>query len=68
MSATLPRVRRVPYALLHPRRLLAALGGALAAAAYLWVASVRAVPGVRRRKAAARRAWRKRAGESPGER
>jgi hypothetical protein len=38
-----------------PKRILAALLGVLAAFAYVWVAAVRAVPGVRRRKAAARR-------------
>jgi hypothetical protein len=36
------------------RRLLVALGAALALVGYVWVAAVRAVPGVRRRKAAAR--------------
>lgn len=36
------------------RRLLLALGAILAAMGYVWVAAVRAVPGVRSRKAAAR--------------
>jgi len=39
---------------LHPRRLLTILAGILATIAYVWIAAVRAVPGVRRRKAAAR--------------
>jgi hypothetical protein len=38
-----------------PKRILAVFLGVLAAFTYVWVASVRAVPGVRRRKAAARR-------------
>ena len=46
---------------LHPKRLLALIGAVLSAAAYVWFAAVRAVPGVRRRKAAARSAWQKRA-------
>lgn len=44
----------------HPRRLLAAFGTLSAALLYVWLASVRAVPRVRRRKAAAREAWRHR--------
>ena len=38
-----------------PKRILTVLLGALAFSTYLWVAAVRAVPGVRRRKEAARR-------------
>jgi hypothetical protein len=37
------------------RRLLKIVGGALAFATYVWVAAVRAVPGVKARKAARRR-------------
>ena len=36
------------------KQLVLAAGAVLAAIAYVWVAAVRAVPGVRRRKAAAR--------------
>ena len=36
------------------KRLLLALSALVAAATYVWVAAVRAVPGVRRRKAEAR--------------
>ncbi len=39
---------------LNPKRLLAALVALASGALYLWIAAVRAVPGVRRRKAAAR--------------
>ena len=46
------------YLLLHPRRLLTLLAALVGAVLYVWVAAVRAVPGVRERKAAARRAWR----------
>jgi hypothetical protein len=56
MSATIARVR----ALLSVKRLLAVLGGILGAVVYVWFAAVRAVPGVRERKTAARRAWRAR--------
>jgi hypothetical protein len=38
------------------KRVLFAAAAAAAALVYVWVAAVRAVPGVRRRKAAARRA------------
>jgi hypothetical protein len=57
MSATIARVRAVLSLFLHPLRLLAVLGGILGAICYVWIAAVRAVPGVRRRKTAARRAW-----------
>lgn len=43
---------------MHPvrllKRVLVGISAVLAGVAYLWVAAVRAVPGVRRRKAAAR--------------
>jgi hypothetical protein len=54
MSATIARVR----ALLSVKRLLAVLGAILGGVLYVWFAAVRAVPGVRERKTAARRAWR----------
>lgn len=38
-----------------PRRILVTLLSLLAGLVYVWFAAVRAVPGVRRRKAAARR-------------
>jgi len=40
------------------KRLLLVASTLLAASAYVWIAAVRAVPGVRERKAAARRARR----------
>jgi hypothetical protein len=64
MSATIARVRGVAFLLISPKRLLALLGGILAAIAYVWIAAVRSVPGVRRRKAAARDAWLGRPGRS----
>jgi hypothetical protein len=60
MSATIAAVPGVLVALLHPKRLLTAVAGFFVGLAYLWIASVRAVPGVRRRKAAKREAWRAR--------
>lgn len=62
MSATLPPVRGLSL-LLHPRRLLTALGVLLGAFLYVWLAAVRAVPRVRRRKAALRRTRRARSRE-----
>ena len=44
--------------MLRPKRILLALAALLSAVIYVWVAAVRAVPDVRRRKAAARRARR----------
>jgi hypothetical protein len=41
------------------KRVLTALVAVVAAAGYVWVAAVRAVPGVRRRKAEARAARRR---------
>jgi hypothetical protein len=64
MSATIAWVRGVLFFVLHPKRLLALIGWLLAAALYVWFASVRAVPAVRRRKAAVREAWRKRPARS----
>ncbi|HEU5249317.1 MAG TPA: hypothetical protein VFW15_04960 [Thermoanaerobaculia bacterium] len=60
MSVTIVRVRGVLYVVLHPRRLLTLLATLTGFALYVWVAAVRAVPGVRARKAAARRRWRER--------
>ena len=41
------------------KRVLAALVAVVAAVGYVWVAAVRAIPGVRRRKAEARAARRR---------
>jgi len=60
MSATIARVRGITFFVLHPKRLLALVGGILAGLAYVWYAAVRSVPAVRRRKTAAREAWRQR--------
>jgi hypothetical protein len=65
MSATIDRVRALLSLALHPRRLLALLGGLVGTALYVWIAAVRAVPGVRERKAAWRRAWRERERRRP---
>ena len=46
---------------LHPKRLVAALLVMVTGFVYVWFAAVRAVPGVRRRKAEARKAWKNRA-------
>jgi hypothetical protein len=43
--------------LLHPLRLLKLLAGLLAFLVYVWFAAVRAVPDVKRRKAAIREYW-----------
>jgi hypothetical protein len=67
MSSTIVRVRGVLYLLLHPRRLLTILAALTGAVLYVWVAAVRAVPGVRERKEAARRRWRERARRQPFE-
>jgi hypothetical protein len=60
MSATIARVPGVLLFFLHPKRLLTLLAGFLAGVAYVWIAAVRAVPGVRERKAAWRAAWKAR--------
>ena len=57
MSATIARVRALLLLALHPKRLLALVGGIVGAVLYVWIAAVRAVPGVRERKTARRRAW-----------
>jgi hypothetical protein len=59
MSATIARVRGFLF-LLHPKRLLRLLAGLVAFVLYVWFASVRAVPEVKRRKAAFRARWRSR--------
>ena len=65
MSATIARVRALLSLALHPKRLLALIGGVLGFVVYVWIAAVRAVPGVRARKTAARRAWRTRERKQP---
>jgi hypothetical protein len=57
MSATIARVRALLSLALDPKRLLMVVGSILGAALYVWIAAVRAVPGVQRRKAAMRDAW-----------
>jgi hypothetical protein len=59
MSATIARVRGLPF-LLHPVRLLKLVLGLFALLVYVWFAAVRAVPSVQRRKAAMREYWRAR--------
>jgi hypothetical protein len=65
MSATIARVRALLYVALHPKRLLALIAGAIGFAVYVWIAAVRAVPGVKERKTAARKAWRERERKRP---
>jgi hypothetical protein len=65
MSVTIARVRAVLYFGLHPKRLLALIGGVLGSLVYVWFAAVRAVPGVHARKTEARRAWRARERKRP---
>ncbi len=65
MSATIARVRAVLYLLLNPKRLLALIAGVTGASLYVWFAAVRAVPGVEKRKAVARSAWRARERKYP---
>jgi hypothetical protein len=57
MSATIARVPALLSLALHPKRLLALVGGLIGALLYVWVAAVRAVPGVRERKTRWRQAW-----------
>jgi hypothetical protein len=59
MSATIAQVRGFLF-LLHPKRLLRLVAGLLAFFLYVWFAAVRAVPEVKRRKAAFRERWRTR--------
>ncbi|MGH3133288.1 MAG: hypothetical protein ACRDNY_06035 [Gaiellaceae bacterium] len=61
-------MRGALYLLLHPKRLLILVAGLFAAALYVWIAAVRAVPGVRLRKAALRERWRTRERVRRGER
>lgn len=61
MSATIARVRGVMFFALHPKRLVAVIAALVGGVVYVWIAAVRAVPGVRRRKAEAREAWKHRA-------
>ncbi len=56
MSATVRRVRAALFLITNPKRVLAILLSAIGAFLYLWFAAVRAVPGVKRRKAAFRAA------------
>jgi hypothetical protein len=65
MSATIARVRALLSLALHPKRLLTLVGGLLGAMLYVWIAAVRAVPRVRERKTAWRRAWRLRERKYP---
>jgi len=55
MSASIASVRGLLFVLLRPKQFLRLLGGSLVALLYVWYAAVRAVPGVKRRKAALRR-------------
>jgi hypothetical protein len=65
MSATIARVRALLSLALHPKRLLALIGGVLGLVLYVWIAAVRAVPAVRARKTVAREAWRARERKRP---
>ena len=65
MSATIARVRALLSLALHPKRLLALIAGAIGFAVYVWVAAVRAVPGIKERKIATRKAWRRRERKRP---
>ena len=65
MSATIARVRALLLLALHPKRLLAVIAGAIGAFLYVWIAAVRAVPTVRERKTAWRKAWRERERKRP---
>jgi hypothetical protein len=60
MSVTIAQVRGVMYVVLHPRRVLTLIAALVGAVLYVWVAAVRAVPGVEARKETARRKWRER--------
>ena len=65
MSATIARVRALLFFALHPKRLLMLIAAVVSATLYVWVAAVRAVPGVRERKTAMRHAWRERDRKRP---
>jgi len=65
MSVTIAGARGVLYVLLHPRRVLTLLAALVGGVLYVWIAAVRAVPGVERRKEAARRRWRERERRRP---
>jgi hypothetical protein len=65
MSATIALVRALLFLALHPKRLLMFIAGVVSATLYVWVAAVRAVPGVHERKTAMRRAWRDRDRKRP---
>ena len=65
MSATIARVRALLFFALHPKRLLMLIAGVVSATLYVWVAAVRAVPGVQERKTAMRQAWRERDRKRP---
>jgi len=64
MSSRIAEVQGILSLLLHPRRLLTILAGIFATIAYVWIAAVRAVPGVRRRKIVQRAEWRARRSRS----
>jgi hypothetical protein len=54
MSATVRRVRAALFLLTNPKRVLAIVVSTVGALLYVWFAAVRAVPGVKGRKAALR--------------
>lgn len=65
MSATIARVRALLSLALHPKRLLALIGGLIGGLLYVWVAAVRAIPRVQERKTAQRRIWQARRRKYP---
>jgi hypothetical protein len=65
MSATIAPVRALLYLALHPKRLMQLIVGVIGFAVYVWFAAVRAVPGVKERKIAMRKAWRERERKYP---
>ena len=65
MSATIARVRALLFLALHPKRLLALIGGLIGGLLYVWVAAVRAIPRVQERKTAQRRIWQARRRKYP---
>jgi hypothetical protein len=56
MSASIASMRGLLLVLRRPGRILSLLAASVGLVLYLWYAAVRAVPRVRRRKAASRRA------------